>query len=75
MVEVESAISMLVARAFGPKLTDVRTVIFELRFLPYGDGRPDGIPHRPDGCIDLPLFWTWKESEAGRSLMGIRTGC
>jgi len=27
----------------------VRTVIFELRFLPYGDVRPDGIPHHSDG--------------------------
>jgi hypothetical protein len=34
-VEVESAISILVARASRPRLTDVRTVIFVLRFLPY----------------------------------------
>jgi len=33
-VEVESAISILVARASGPRLTDFRMVIFELRFLP-----------------------------------------
>jgi hypothetical protein len=33
-VEVESAISTLVASASEPRLTDVRTVIFELRFLP-----------------------------------------
>jgi len=26
-------------------------------------------------CINLPIFWTWKESEADRSLMDIRTGC
>jgi hypothetical protein len=26
-------------------------------------------------CINLPLFWTWKESEADRSLMDVRTGC
>jgi hypothetical protein len=32
-VEVESAISILVALAFEPRLTDVRTVIFELRFF------------------------------------------
>jgi hypothetical protein len=25
--------------------------------------------------INLPIFWTWKESEADRSLMGVRTGC
>jgi hypothetical protein len=25
-------------------------------------------------CINLPLFWTWKESEADRSLMDVRTG-
>jgi hypothetical protein len=67
-VEVESAISILVARASGPRLTDVRTVIFELRFLPYYWARPDGY-------LNLPLFWTWKESEADRSLRGVRTGC
>jgi hypothetical protein len=48
-VEVESAISFFDARASGPWLSDVRTVIFELRFLPYGDARPERIPHRPDG--------------------------
>jgi hypothetical protein len=26
-------------------------------------------------CINLPMFWTWKESEADRSLMDVRTGC
>jgi len=42
-------------------LTDVRTVVFELRFLPYvfwkeseacsnTEGRPDGLLSRPDGC-------------------------
>jgi hypothetical protein len=74
-IEVESAISILVARASGPRLTDVRTVIFELWFLPYIWGRLDRKPHRQDGCINLPLFWTWKESEADRSLRGVRTGC
>jgi hypothetical protein len=48
MVEVELAISFFDERAFGPRLSDVWTVIFELRFLPYGDMRPHGIPHRPD---------------------------
>jgi hypothetical protein len=33
MIEVESAISLTDERASGPRLTDVRTVIFELRFL------------------------------------------
>jgi hypothetical protein len=48
MVEVESAISFFDERASRPQLTDVRTVIFELRFLPYVDARSDEIPHRPD---------------------------
>jgi len=48
-VKVESAISFFDARASEPRLSDVQTVIFEVRFLPYGDARPDGIPHRPDG--------------------------
>jgi hypothetical protein len=74
-VEVESAMSILVARTSGPRITDFRTVIFELRFLPYIWVRPDGKPHRPNGCINLPLFWTWKESEADRSFRGVRTGC
>jgi hypothetical protein len=26
-------------------------------------------------CINLPLFWIWKESEADWSLMDVRTGC
>jgi hypothetical protein len=74
-VEVKSAISILVARRSEPRLTDVWTVIFELRFLPYVWVRPNGKPRRPDVCINLPIFWTWKESEADRSLMDIRTGC
>jgi hypothetical protein len=48
-VEVESAISFFNGRASGPRLSEVWMVIFELRFLPYGDERSDGIPHRPDG--------------------------
>jgi hypothetical protein len=48
-IEVESAISFFDARASGPQLSDVRTVIFELRFLPYGDAHPEGIPHCLDG--------------------------
>jgi hypothetical protein len=56
-------------------MTDVRTMIFELRFLPYGDARLDGNLRRSDGWINLPLFWTWKESEAGRVLRDVQTGC
>lgn len=47
------------------KLTDVRTVVFELRFLPYVWARLDGNPRRPDSYINLPLFelrkkiWSW----------------
>jgi hypothetical protein len=26
-------------------------------------------------CINLPIFWTWKESEVDRSLMNVWTGC
>jgi hypothetical protein len=43
------------------KLTEIRTVVFELRFLPYVWGRPDGNPCCPDGCINLPLFELWKK--------------
>jgi hypothetical protein len=32
--EVESTISLTDERTFGPRLTDIWTVIFELRFLP-----------------------------------------
>jgi hypothetical protein len=55
-VEVKSAISFFDEREAGPRLTVVRAVIFELRFLPNGDARPDGIQHRLDRCIDLSLF-------------------
>jgi len=74
-VEVESVISLTVERASRPRLTVVRTMIFELRFLPYVWVRPDGNPRRPDGWSNLPLNWTWKESEADRSLRGVQTGC
>jgi hypothetical protein len=56
MVEVESAISLTDERASGPMLTDVRTVIFELRFLPYVWVRPDGKPRRPDGVSIFPYL-------------------
>jgi hypothetical protein len=48
-IEVESSVTIYDALASGPKLSDVRTVHFELRFLPYGDTLPNGIPHRQDG--------------------------
>jgi hypothetical protein len=57
------------------KLTDVQTVVFELRFLPYVWARPDGNPRRPKVCINLPLFelgkkiWSW--SITGRSPDGL----
>jgi hypothetical protein len=41
-IEVESAISLTDERESRPRLTVVRTVIFELRFLPYVWARPDG---------------------------------
>jgi hypothetical protein len=43
-------------------LTNVRTVIFELRFLPYVWVRLDGKPHRPDG-VSIFLY-----SELGKNL-------
>jgi len=73
-IEVESAIFITIERVSGPRLTDVRTVIFELGFLPYVWAHPDGNPRRPDGWSNLPLNWTWKESGADRSLRGVRTG-
>jgi len=59
--EVESAISLTDERASKPMLTDVWTVIFELRFLPYVWVRPDGKPRRPDG-VSIPI------SELGKNL-------
>jgi hypothetical protein len=73
-VYLQHTISIFTVRAFGPRLTVVRTVIFELRFLPYVWACPDGNPRCPDGWSNLPLNWTWKESEADRSLRGVRTG-
>jgi len=63
-VEVESAISLTDERAFEPMLTNVRTVIFELRFLPYVWVRSDGKPRRPDGVsifpyLNLERIWSW----------------
>jgi hypothetical protein len=56
MVEVESAISFFDERASGPRLSDVRTGVFELRFLPCGDVQPDGIPNCRDGQLIFPLL-------------------
>jgi hypothetical protein len=74
-VEFESAISFFDARASGPQLSDVRTVIFELRFLPYGDARSDGIPHRPDNWLIFPFLELGKKLETDRVLGGVRTCC
>jgi hypothetical protein len=63
-VDLLHAISIFVDHASGPWQTDVRTVEFELRFLPYGVARPDGNPRRPDGCSNLPIFELGKKSEA-----------
>jgi hypothetical protein len=49
-VEVKSVISLTNERAFRPRLTNVRTLIFELRFLPYEDARPDELLRCPNGC-------------------------
>jgi hypothetical protein len=56
MIEFESLVTIYDAPASGPQLSDVQTVHFELRFLPYGDTRPDGIPHRPDGWLIFPFL-------------------
>jgi hypothetical protein len=55
------------------KLTDVRTVVLELRFLPYVLVRPNGNPRRLDGCINLPLFELGKNIWADWSLDVVRT--
>jgi hypothetical protein len=57
------------------QLSDVRTVHFELRFLPYGDTRLDGIPHRPDGWLIFPFLNLERISEPFRGLIGVRTCC
>jgi hypothetical protein len=56
-------------------IVSVRTVIFELRFLPYGDARSDGIPHCPNGWLIFPFLELGKKSETDRVLGGIRTCC
>jgi hypothetical protein len=57
------------------KLTDVRTVVFELRFLPYVWARPDGNPRRPDCCSNLPIYELGKNLKLGRTLDVIQTDC
>jgi hypothetical protein len=59
---LQHAISIYVMRASRPWVADVRTVelksvrtvIFEMRFLPYLWLRPDGTPHHPDGVSIFP---------------------
>jgi len=41
--------------------TGVRTSWFWMHDLPYGRARPDGNPHCPDDCSDLPISVFWKE--------------
>jgi hypothetical protein len=74
-VEVKSAVTIYDAPASGPQLSDVRTVHFELRFLPYGDTRPDGIPHRPDGWLIFHFLKLGKNQWTVRELIGVRTCC
>jgi hypothetical protein len=58
-VEVESAITLTDERASGPMLTNVQTGNHIIRTFE----------------VDLPIYWTWKESEADQSLMDVKTGC
>lgn len=74
-VEVESAVSIYDAPTSGPRLTEVRTVNFELWFLPYGDTRPDGIPHRPDGWLIFPFLELGKIQRTVWELIGVCTCC
>jgi hypothetical protein len=55
-VDLLQAISISTEHSSGPWQTGVRTVGFELRFLPYGVARLDENPRRLDGCSNLPLF-------------------
>jgi hypothetical protein len=75
MVEVESVVTIYDAPVSGPQLSDVRAVHFELRFLPYGDTRPDGIPHRPDSWLIFPFLKLGKNQWSVRELIGVRTCC
>jgi hypothetical protein len=74
-VDLLHVISISVGRASEQWQTGIRTVEFELRFLPYGWACPDGNPRRPDGCSYLPLFELGKKSEASRSRRVIQTDC
>jgi hypothetical protein len=55
-VDLLHAIFISVERASGRWQTGVRTVEFELRFLPHGVARPDRNPRRPNGCSNLLIF-------------------
>jgi hypothetical protein len=72
-VEVESAVSIYDAPTSGPQLSDVRTVKFELWFLPYGDTRPDDILHRPDGWLIFHFLELGKNQRTVRELSSVRT--
>jgi hypothetical protein len=74
-VEVESTVTIYDAPASEPQLSDVRTVHSELRFLPYGDTSPDGIPHCPDGWLIFPFLKLGKNQWSVRELIGVRTCC
>jgi len=75
MVEVESTVTIYDAPESGPQLLDVRTVNFELRFLPYGDTHLDRIPHRPDGWLIFPFLELGKNQWTVQELIGVRTCC
>jgi hypothetical protein len=74
-VEVELAVTIYDAPTSGPQLLDVRMVHFELRFLPYRNTRPDGIPHLSDGWLIFPFLKLWKNQWTVRELIGVRTCC
>jgi hypothetical protein len=56
-------------------LTVVRTVVFELRFLPYKWARPDRIHVVRTVASIFPYLNLERKSEADRSLDVVRTGC
>jgi len=74
-VEFKSAVTIYDAPASGPQLSDIRTVHFELRFLPYGDTRPDGIPHRLEGWLIFPFLKLGKNQWTVQELIGVRMCC
>jgi hypothetical protein len=53
---------------------DVRTVELYMHVLPYGEHRPDGITHRPDGSNRLPIIVSsGRNLNACQTLNGVRT--